>query len=79
LLSFFLFCCVALDFSTIFTRAPPPLVLAEAAAAAVFARAPPPLVLAEAAAAAVFALAPLPLVLAKAGRGLAGLLGCRGM
>jgi hypothetical protein len=35
--------------------------------------------LTDTAAAAVFALAPLPLVLAKAGRGLAGLLGCRGM
>jgi len=60
----------------VFARAPQPLVLAEAAAAAVFAPAPLPLVLADAAAATVFAPAPLPLVLAQ-GRGLAGLLGCR--
>ena len=45
---------------------PLPLVLADAAAAAVFAPAPLPLVLAEAAAVAVFTLAPLPLVLANA-------------
>ena len=65
-LSFFLFCCVALGFSTIFTRAPLPLVLAEAAAAAVFALASLPLVLAEAAVATVVALALPPLVLADA-------------
>jgi len=51
---------------TIFAPAPPPLVLAEAAAAAVFALAPLPLVLADATAAAVFAPAPLTLVLADA-------------
>jgi len=44
-LSLFLFYCLALDLSTIFAVAPPSLVLAEAAAAAVFARAPLPLVL----------------------------------
>jgi len=60
-----LFCCRALELSTIFAPAPPPLVLANAAATAVFASAPLPLVLAETAATAVFALA-LPLVLAKA-------------
>jgi len=64
--SLFLFCCLVLDISTIFAPAPLPLVLAEAAAAAVFARTPLPLVLAEAAASAVFARAPLPLVLADA-------------
>ena len=62
----FLFCCQTPDLSTISALAPPPLVLAEAAAAAVFALAPPPLVLADTAAVAVFALAPLPLVLAEA-------------
>ena len=53
-LSFFLFCCLVIDISTIFSPAPPPLVLADAAAAAVLALAPHPLVFAEAAATAVF-------------------------
>ena len=44
LLSLFLFCCLALDFSTIFSRAALPPVLVEAAAAVVLARAHPPLV-----------------------------------
>ena len=60
------FCCLVLDLSTNFTIAPPPLVLAEAAAATVFAPAPLPLVLTDAAAAAVFAPASPPLMLAEA-------------
>jgi len=53
----------------IFAPAPPPLVLADAAAATVFAHAPLPLMLADAAAAAIFACAPLPLVLAEVSPG----------
>ena len=62
----FAFCYRVLDLSTVFARAPPSLVLAEAAAATVFTPAPPPLVLAEAAAATVFTRAPHSLVLADA-------------
>ena len=62
----FLFCCVALDLSTIFTLAPLPLVLAEAAATAVFAPTPLPLVIVETAASAVFAPAPPPLMFTDA-------------
>jgi len=62
--SFFLppFCCHVLDRATVSTLAP--LVLADAAAAAVFVLAPLSLVLAEAVTAVVLALAPPPLLLA---------------
>jgi len=61
----FAFCSLSIDLATVFTLAPPPLVLAEAAAAAIFALAPHPLVLAKAAAATVFTLGPPPLVLTQ--------------
>ena len=51
---------------TVFTHAPPPLVLADAAAATVFTRAPPTIVFAEASTAAVFTAVSLSLVFANA-------------